>query len=90
MVWPILVSSIFILFSLAMGIRRLMIGPRLPDRVIALDLVGLVIASLLILAIFITDTLTLLDVVLVLAIIQFFGTIAFARYIEGRSPDDDE
>ncbi|WP_267257045.1 monovalent cation/H+ antiporter complex subunit F [Coxiella endosymbiont of Ornithodoros maritimus] len=61
---------------------RMVIGSALSDRVIALDLT----ASLLILIItvytLISKQAVYIDLVIVLALIVFFGTVAFAQYIE--------
>jgi multicomponent Na+:H+ antiporter subunit F len=50
---------------------RLLIGPTLPDRVVALDLMGMFAV--------------LLSVCLVMGLILFLGTAAFALYLERRA-----
>ena len=68
--------------SLLLTVLRLLQGPALSDRVVALDLVAYQsIALMLVYAIFM-DQPALLDVALVLALVAFFGTVAFAGYIE--------
>ena len=63
---------------------RLLIGPSLPDRVVALDLVASVgVAMCALLAIRYGSTVSL-DVATLLAVISFVGTVAFARYLEWR------
>ncbi|HEY8943470.1 MAG TPA: monovalent cation/H+ antiporter complex subunit F [Polyangiaceae bacterium] len=64
---------------------RLLRGPSLPDRVVALDLlVSLGIGIVVSLAIA-QDEPALLDVAVILAIAAFLGTVAFARYVEQAS-----
>lgn len=61
---------------------RLLRGPSLPDRVVALDLLttlGIGMACAWAMA---TDATAFLDVALVLALVAFLGTVAFARYLE--------
>lgn len=61
---------------------RLLRGPSLPDRVVALDLLttlGIGMACAWAMA---TDAAAFLDVALVLALVAFLGTVAFARYLE--------
>jgi multicomponent Na+:H+ antiporter subunit F len=61
---------------------RLLRGPSLPDRVVALDLLttlGIGMACTWAMA---TDAAAFLDVALVLALVAFLGTVAFARYLE--------
>jgi multicomponent Na+:H+ antiporter subunit F len=63
---------------------RLWRGPSLPDRVVALDLIASL--SICIIAVYGMGTAqpVLLDVAIVLALLSFLGTIAFARYLERR------
>lgn len=64
---------------------RLLIGPTLPDRVVALDLMGMfAVAVIAIFAILIGKP-VLLSVCLVMGLILFLGTAAFALYLERRA-----
>jgi multicomponent Na+:H+ antiporter subunit F len=67
-----------------LGFVRLLRGPSLPDRVVAFDLlatVGVGISAVYSMA---YNQPVFLDVAVVLALISFVGTVAFARYIEER------
>lgn len=61
---------------------RLVRGPSLPDRVVALDL--MTVAAIGIVAVYAgaTDQMVLLDVALILALISFLGVVAFATYVQ--------
>jgi multicomponent Na+:H+ antiporter subunit F len=61
---------------------RLAKGPTLPDRVIAVDLIGVLLVCLLVVQAGLTAQQALLDVAMVVALISFVGTVAYARYIE--------
>ncbi|UYV13822.1 MAG: monovalent cation/H+ antiporter complex subunit F [Phycisphaera sp.] len=64
---------------------RLLIGPTLPDRVVALDLMGMfAVAVIAIFAILIGKP-VLLSVCLIMGLILFLGTAAFALYLERRA-----
>ncbi len=67
------------------GSYRVFVGPTLPDRVIALDLVAFSAVGTIAAYAIATDEGTLLDVALVLSLLVFLGTVAFARYFERRS-----
>jgi multicomponent Na+:H+ antiporter subunit F len=68
---------------------RLFLGPSLPDRVVALDLVGtLAVGSTAIYAILENEP-VYLTVAVVLALLLFVGTVAFAHYL-GRQREDEE
>ena len=80
----LLFSTALTLLALAAGLTfvRLAKGPTLPDRVIALDLIGVVIVCLLVVMAGVTGQGAFLDVAMVVALISFVGTVAYARYIE--------
>ena len=61
---------------------RLAKGPTLPDRVIAIDLIGVLMVCLLAVTAGVTGEQSVLDVAMVVALISFVGTVAYARYIE--------
>lgn len=61
---------------------RLVRGPTLPDRVIALDLIGVLSVCLLVVLAASTAERAFLDVAIVVALISFVGTVAYARYME--------
>jgi multicomponent Na+:H+ antiporter subunit F len=62
---------------------RLVRGPTLPDRVIALDLIGVLVVCALVVVAASTGQRAFLDVAIVVALISFVGTVAYAQYIEG-------
>jgi multicomponent Na+:H+ antiporter subunit F len=64
---------------------RLALGPSLPDRVVALDLVASVGVALCALSAIRYRSVVMLDAATLLAVISFVGTVAFARYLEWRS-----
>ncbi|HSL18972.1 MAG TPA: cation:proton antiporter [Methylomirabilota bacterium] len=69
---------------LLLGFVRLVLGPSLPDRVVALDFMTAVAVAASGLWAIATDNPVFLDVAMVLALITFVGTVAFARYLERR------
>lgn len=61
---------------------RLLKGPTLPDRVVALDLIGVLMVCILVVTAAATEQQAFLDVGMVVALISFVGTVAYSRYIE--------
>jgi multicomponent Na+:H+ antiporter subunit F len=61
---------------------RLVRGPSLPDRVVALDLMVMLTVGFITVYNIATDLAVFLDVAIVLALLSFLGTVAFARYVE--------
>ncbi len=75
------------LLVLAVGLTaiRLLRGPTLPDRVIAFDLLAALGIAFLAAYSMLTGETAFLDVGLLLALVSFLSTVAFAKYIERRS-----
>lgn len=75
-----------VLAMLALGailaFARLMRGPTLPDRVVAIDLIGVLIVCTLVVVAPRSEGAVFLDVAIVIALISFVGTVAYARFIE--------
>lgn len=68
--------------GIVLAFVRLLRGPNISDRLVALELlstVGVGIAALYAVAF---DEPVYLDVAIVLALVAFLGTVAFSRYVE--------
>jgi multicomponent Na+:H+ antiporter subunit F len=76
----------FILPMLSMAVLltfvRLAKGPSLPDRVVALDLLAVLGMGMAAVYAIAMNQPVFLDVAIILALISFLGTVAFAYYIE--------
>ena len=79
----------FGLLSLALlgGMVRLLIGPGLPDRVVALDLIAYIVIAFIATYSIYTDTSHFIDAAIVVALIAFLGTTAFARYVQNSGAE---
>jgi multicomponent Na+:H+ antiporter subunit F len=77
-----------IVLAMFLALIRLVRGPSLPDRVVALDLITVQIAAMLAVDTIATGQAVFLDAAIVLALISFLGTVAFARYLERRGHDE--
>lgn len=64
---------------------RVLRGPSLADRVVALEVAATLMVALLALASIRAGDPVLLDVAMVVAVVSFIGTAAFARFLEKRS-----
>lgn len=74
-----------LMIALLPALVRLLRGPSLPDRVVALDVMtttGIAIAAVYAIS---AGQPALLDVAIVVALVSFLGTVAFATYLERRS-----
>jgi len=73
---------LFLAIMLAAAAVRVVRGPHLADRVVALDLVSYVTVCIIGTGAMLTGEGPLLDVALVLSLLAFLGTVAFARFLE--------
>ncbi|MFC1761845.1 cation:proton antiporter [Planctomycetota bacterium] len=63
-------------------------GPSAPDRTVAIDILGILIVGFCGLMAVATGRAFYLDVALAWALLSFIGTIALAKFLEGRHFDD--
>jgi multicomponent Na+:H+ antiporter subunit F len=80
--WAGSIALVLLSSALFLGFYRLARGPSLPDRVVALDLIGTISVGFIGVYSIMTNQPVFMDVAIVLALIAFLGTVAFARYLE--------
>ena len=80
----IILDLTFVLIFLAIvsGIIRLVIGPDIVDRVVAVDLLSIIAIAVIALLAHIANRYIYLDVALVYGLLSFLGVLAVARYLE--------
>jgi multicomponent Na+:H+ antiporter subunit F len=76
------VALAMLALAAALAFIRLLQGPTLPDRVVAIDLIGVLIVCIVVTVAASTGRQAYLDVAIVIALVSFVGTVAYARYIE--------
>ena len=79
---PSVVALTMLAAAACLTFVRLLKGPTLPDRVIAIDLIGVLMVCILVVMAAATKQQAFLDVGMVVALISFVGTVAYSRYIE--------
>jgi len=82
MVVFIWISLILVLISVFGLLYRILKGPSLPDRLIMLDAFSVTLISVTALLSVLFGTEYFMEIILLIAIISFIGTIAFAKFIE--------
>ena len=78
-------ALIVLLISIALALVRLIKGPDAADRIVALDLISMLIVAFLAVESIYTGETSFLDVAIAYALIAFLGTVALARFLM-RSP----
>ncbi|MCB1214041.1 MAG: cation:proton antiporter [Deltaproteobacteria bacterium] len=83
------VSFVLIALAFVLTVIRLLKGPSLPDRVVALDSMSYLALSLMVTYSMYSGQEVLLDPAIALALIAFLSTVAFAKYIEKKGGSDE-
>ncbi|MCK5224234.1 cation:proton antiporter [Candidatus Calescamantes bacterium] len=63
-------------------------GPTVPDRVVAIDILGIVVVGFTALIAVETGKDFYMNIAIAWALISFLGTIALAKHLEGKSFDE--
>jgi multicomponent Na+:H+ antiporter subunit F len=61
-------------------------GPTLPDRIVAMDLFGVLVVGVIVVLAGRTGVRATLDAAIVIALVGFLGTVAYATYVERGDP----
>ncbi len=85
MVWATSITLALLLLGVLCAVTRLRLGPSLPDRVVALDLIAAIMIAFIAVFSIVSHDATFTNVGLALGLISFLSTVAFARYIERRA-----
>lgn len=79
------VAFVMVMLGVAFAFVRLILGPSLPDRIVALDMMTVLIVSFCGLYAILSEDTAFVDVAIVLALVGFLATVALARYVERRN-----
>ena len=72
--------------ALLVAFVRLVKGPTLPDRIVAMDLFGVLVVGVIVVLAGWSGVRATLDAAIVIALVGFLGTIAYATYVERGDP----
>ena len=84
MEWATQISVIVIGLSILIIFLRLTVGPSIEDRIVALDLLSANAIAFIAVYSIQKNTTTFLDVGIILALLAFLSTVAFAFYLGRR------
>ncbi len=79
-----------LIVALLAAVYRLLLGPTLADRVVALDLISMLLVVFLVVFKFVSGINAYMYAAISLALIAFLATVAFAHYIERSQGDSDD
>ncbi|MGM9968068.1 MULTISPECIES: Na(+)/H(+) antiporter subunit F1 [unclassified Rummeliibacillus] len=78
----LILSLVLFSITIIVALFRIIRGPSMPDRVVALDMIGVTLLSMIAIVSILLKTKAFLEVILILGILSFIGTIAFSKYLE--------
>jgi multicomponent Na+:H+ antiporter subunit F len=76
------ISLLCISASMVGLIYRVIKGPTIPDRIVALDAIGINLVAVIALISILLKTNAFLEIILLIGILAFIGTVAFSKYLE--------
>jgi multicomponent Na+:H+ antiporter subunit F len=80
--------TILLIITCFFCLFRVIGGPTPPDRTVAIDVLGIVIVGFCALIAIVTGQEFYLNVAISWAMLSFIGTMALAKYLEGRGFDE--
>lgn len=84
------IAYLLLSLALALALARLILGPTLPDRVVALELMASLTVGFIAVYAVDTGTIAFLDVAMVLVLTAFMTAVGFSRYLEKGGHRDDQ
>lgn len=82
------ISMAMAIVGMFLAFIRLVIGPSLADRVVAMDAMGVLSVGIIATYDIATDQPILLDAATAVALVAFLATVAFAHFLERRAADE--
>ena len=83
--WACWIGLAWLSVGLLLTIVRLVRGPTLPDRILALDLINVLGLGFVVLVAILTGFYLYLDIAIALGLVGFLSTVALARYVLKRA-----
>ncbi|MDO5376074.1 Na(+)/H(+) antiporter subunit F1 [Staphylococcus rostri] len=78
----IIIALVIVVLSILAILVRVIIGPSLPDRVVALDAIGIQLMAVIGLFSIILGTRYMIVTILLIGILAFLGTAVFAKFMD--------
>lgn len=83
-----LIFSIPFIICCFMCLYRVWRGPTSADRIVAVDILGILVVAFCVFSVVFLKRRFLMDIAIAWAIFGFIGTLALAKYLEGKHFDE--
>jgi len=77
----LLISFLLLMFALIISLSRLIKGPAIYDRIVALDLIASIVMGFILLYSMMVNKSIYFDIVIVISLISFIGTVSISTYL---------
>ncbi len=84
------ITVVCLVLALLAATWRLLVGPTLADRVVALDMVSMLLVVFLVVFRMVSGVNAYMYAAISLSLIAFLATVAFAHYIDRTEGDSDD
>ena len=81
------IAFVVLILSSALCLYRVGCGPTAPDRTVAIDILGTLVVGFCCIMALATGQDYYMNIAIAWALISFVGTLALAKYLEGRPYD---
>lgn len=82
------ISMGILLIAFFLGFWRMVKGPGLADRVLILDLIASLVIGIIVAITAFSGEIVFMNVAVMIALVSFMGTIAFAKYMKKKFYDN--
>jgi len=83
-----LIFSVILFICCFLCLYRILKGPSSADRIVAIDILGILVIGFCAFATVFSGRRFLIDIAISWAILGFIGTLALAKYLEGKNFDE--
>ncbi|MFO7852034.1 MAG: monovalent cation/H+ antiporter complex subunit F [Bacteroidota bacterium] len=74
----------FLIALMALCLLRVVLGPTVADRVVAIDIMGIIVVGICVVLAIRTGKSFIIDIGIAWIILSFIGTLTMAKYLERR------
>lgn len=78
----------FLIALVILCLYRVIKGPSVADRVVAIDIIGIIVVGICVVISIKTDKAFIIDIGIAWIILSFIGTLTMAKYLERRKLDE--
>lgn len=86
----VIISTIIFALSLIGLAYRIIVGPTLHDKIVALDAFGIMLMGMIALTAITIGSIFFIPIILLIGTLAFLSTIAFSKYLERNVIIDDD